>query len=87
VIKIIAWLVTGLVAALLVKYVVAGDRPNGVAGDAAVAAVGALLGGWFVKSLAPAAPFINALSILSAFAGAALMLALLRFFARRQRAT
>ena len=84
--KFLVWLTAGIVTALAVRRVVAVEGPSGLAGDLIVAAAGALLGGWFVKSLAPAARGINIWSVVAAFALATVLLMVLRLFAQNRAA-
>jgi len=82
--SILAWLVVGLIAGFLAKYVVPGEGPGGVVGDLIVGVVGAILGGWLFNMFGHiGATGINLYSILVAFVGAVVLLFIMRAFSRR----
>ena len=77
---ILSWLVVGLVAGWLAGMVMRGGG-YGVVGDIVLGIVGALIGGFLavkVFGLQDAVNGINAISILVAFIGAVLTVAVLR---------
>jgi uncharacterized membrane protein YeaQ/YmgE (transglycosylase-associated protein family) len=81
--SLLAWLIVGLVAGLLAKYVVPAG-PAGILGDIVVGVLGALLGGWLFNLLGYAGPSgVNLYSIFVAFIGAVILLAILRAVNRR----
>jgi uncharacterized membrane protein YeaQ/YmgE (transglycosylase-associated protein family) len=78
---ILSWIVVGLIAGWLAGLVMKGGG-FGVIGDIIVGIVGGLLGGWLANSVFHIAGAsmsgINLVSILVAFAGAVILLAVLR---------
>jgi uncharacterized membrane protein YeaQ/YmgE (transglycosylase-associated protein family) len=78
---ILSWIVVGLIAGWLAGVVMKGGG-FGIIGDIVVGIVGGLLGGWLATSVFHIAGAsmngINLVSILVAFAGAVILLALLR---------
>jgi len=77
---ILAWIVVGLIAGWLAGMVMRGGG-YGVLGDIIIGVVGALLGGWIATTflhIAGGMTGINLYSILVAFAGAVVLLVLLR---------
>jgi len=82
----IAWIVVGLVAGFLAKLVMPGtrDEPSGFLGTMLLGIVGAVIGGWIwnIALGAPGATGINIGSIIVAFVGACILIALLRLFTR-----
>ena len=81
---ILAWLVVGLIAGFLASQVMRGGG-YGLIGDIIVGVVGALIGGWLATTLLnmpnPVSG-INVTSIIVAFVGAVILLAVLRLFSR-----
>jgi uncharacterized membrane protein YeaQ/YmgE (transglycosylase-associated protein family) len=84
---ILAWLVVGLIAGWLASRVMRGGG-YGLIGDIIVGIVGALIGGFlattFLKMPNPVSG-INVTSILVAFVGAVILLAILRAVSGRRR--
>jgi uncharacterized membrane protein YeaQ/YmgE (transglycosylase-associated protein family) len=77
---ILSWIVVGLIAGFLAGMVMKGGG-YGVIGDIIVGVVGGLLGGWIASSLLHLGAGVNGInleSILVAFAGAVVLLILLR---------
>jgi uncharacterized membrane protein YeaQ/YmgE (transglycosylase-associated protein family) len=77
---ILSWIVVGLISGWLAGMVMKGGG-YGVIGDIIVGVVGGLLGGWIASSLLHIGAGVNGInleSILVAFAGAVVLLALLR---------
>jgi len=77
---ILSWIVVGLIAGWLAGMVMKGGG-YGVIGDIIVGVVGGLLGGWIATSLLHIGAGVNGInleSILVAFAGAVILLVLLR---------
>ena len=77
---ILAWIVVGLIAGWLAGMVMRGGG-YGVLGDIIVGVVGALLGGWIATTflhIGAGMTGINLYSILVAFAGAVVLIVLLR---------
>ncbi len=84
---LITWLIVGLVAGLLASAVVGGIG-HGLLGDIAVGVIGAVLGGWIFSTLQIALP-VGGLpgTILVAFIGAVVLLAIIRMARRRRPLT
>ncbi len=85
---LLAWIVVGLVAGWLASQVMKG-RGSGLIGDLVLGVVGALLGGFLASALLDipnAVNGINVTSILMAFIGAVILIALLRMVSGRRRA-
>ena len=83
---ILAWLVVGLVAGWLASVVMRGGG-FGLVGDIIVGVVGALIGGFLAATLLnipDAVNGINFTSILVAFIGAVILIAILRLFTGRR---
>ena len=84
---ILAWLVVGLIAGWLASRVMRGGG-YGLIGDIIVGVVGALIGGFLASTLLKipdAVNGINITSILVAFVGAVILLAILRAVGGRRR--
>ncbi len=84
---ILAWLVVGLIAGFLASQVMRGGG-YGLIGDIIVGVVGALIGGFLAANLLnmpDAVNGINVTSILVAFVGAVILIALLRLVSGRRR--
>ena len=84
---LLAWIVVGLVAGFLASSVMKG-RGSGLIGDLVLGVVGALLGGFLASVLLKipdAVNGINVTSILVAFVGAVILIALLRAISGRRR--
>ena len=83
---ILAWLVVGLIAGWLASMVMRGGG-YGLIGDIIVGVVGALIGGFLAATLLKipdAVNGINVTSILVAFIGAVILIAILRLFSGRR---
>jgi uncharacterized membrane protein YeaQ/YmgE (transglycosylase-associated protein family) len=84
---ILAWIVVGLIAGWLASQVMRGGG-YGLIGDIIVGIVGALLGGFLAANLLNmpnAVNGINITSILVAFIGAVILIAILRMVSGRRR--
>ncbi len=84
---ILAWLVVGLIAGWLASIVMRGGG-YGLIGDIIVGIVGALIGGFLAANLLnmpDAVNGINVTSILVAFVGAVILIAILRLVSGRRR--
>jgi uncharacterized membrane protein YeaQ/YmgE (transglycosylase-associated protein family) len=84
---ILSWLVVGLIAGFLASRVMRGGG-YGLVGDIIVGIVGALIGGFLAATLLnipDAVNGINLTSILVAFIGAVILIALLRLVSGRRR--
>jgi len=84
-IGIIAWIVVGLIAGVLAKWVMPGPDPGGIITTVLIGVVGAVVGGFAVNSLfgGPGMSGINLTSILVATLGAVILLAIYRLITRR----
>jgi uncharacterized membrane protein YeaQ/YmgE (transglycosylase-associated protein family) len=82
---IVAWIVVGLIAGVLAKWVMPGPDPGGVVVTALVGIVGAFVGGFVVNTLlgGPGVSGVNLPSILVATLGALILLAIHRLITRR----
>ena len=83
---ILAWLVVGLIAGWLASMVMRGGG-YGLIGDIIVGIVGALIGGFLASTLLNipnAVNGINITSIIVAFIGAVILIAILRLFSGRR---
>ena len=83
---ILAWIVVGLIAGWLAGMVMRGGG-YGLIGDIVIGIVGALLGGWIATTflhVAGGMSGINLYSILVAFAGAVVLLILVRLVSGRR---
>lgn len=84
---LLAWIVVGLVAGFLASQVMKGHG-SGLLGDILLGVVGALLGGFLASALLEipdAVNGINVTSIVVAFIGAVILIALLRAVSGRRR--
>jgi uncharacterized membrane protein YeaQ/YmgE (transglycosylase-associated protein family) len=85
--SILAWLVVGLIAGWLASQVMRGGG-YGLIGDIVVGVVGALIGGWLATTLLKMPNPVNGINIgtiIVAFIGAVILLAILRLFSRGRR--
>ncbi|MHC1771292.1 MAG: GlsB/YeaQ/YmgE family stress response membrane protein [Flexilinea sp.] len=85
---ILSWIVVGLIAGWLAGLVMRGDG-YGVIGNIVIGIVGGLLGGWIASSVLHIGAGMNGInleSILVAFAGAVVLLFLLRLLKGGKRA-
>jgi uncharacterized membrane protein YeaQ/YmgE (transglycosylase-associated protein family) len=84
---ILAWIVVGLIAGWLASMVVRGGG-YGLIGDIIVGIVGAVIGGFLASTflnMPDAVNGINVTSILVAFVGAVILIAILRLVSGRRR--
>jgi uncharacterized membrane protein YeaQ/YmgE (transglycosylase-associated protein family) len=79
---IVAWIVIGLIAGVLAKWVMPGPDPGGIVVTVLIGIVGAFAGGFVVSTLL-GAPGVNLPSILVATLGALILLAIHRLITRR----
>jgi uncharacterized membrane protein YeaQ/YmgE (transglycosylase-associated protein family) len=85
--SILSWIIVGVIAGFLAKYVVPGEGPGGVIGDLIIGMVGALIGGWVFNFFGHSgATGINLYSIVVAFVGAVILLFLVRLIPRGRAA-
>jgi len=84
---ILAWLVVGLIAGFFASRVMRGGG-YGLIGDIIVGVVGALIGGWLATTflhMPNPVSGINVTSVIVAFIGAVILIAVLRLFSRGRR--
>lgn len=82
---ILIWLVVGLIAGYLAKFVVPGEGPGGMIGDLVIGVVGALLGGWIFGLFGHSGiTGINIYSIVVALVGAVVLLFIARMVSGRR---
>jgi uncharacterized membrane protein YeaQ/YmgE (transglycosylase-associated protein family) len=82
--EIISWVVVGLIAGLLARWIVPGSGPAGFIITALIGMAGASIGGFIVRFLGGAgATGFNVWSILVAILGAIILLFLYGFIDRR----
>jgi uncharacterized membrane protein YeaQ/YmgE (transglycosylase-associated protein family) len=81
----VVWIVVGLIAGILAKWVMPGPDPGGVVVTALIGIVGALIGGWVLEWLGfgGSAGSFSLASILTATLGAIILLAIYRLLTRR----
>lgn len=79
-INIIVWIIVGAIAGWLASMVMGTNRSQGLLADIIVGIIGGFLGGWLLNVLGVggAVTGLNIGSILTAFLGAVVLLALLR---------
>jgi uncharacterized membrane protein YeaQ/YmgE (transglycosylase-associated protein family) len=76
---IISWLIVGLIAGFLAKYVVPGEGPGGILGDIIIGIIGAFIGGWVFNLFGHSGVSgLNIWSIIVAFVGAVILLFIIR---------
>jgi uncharacterized membrane protein YeaQ/YmgE (transglycosylase-associated protein family) len=82
---IVVWIVVGLVAGILAKWVMPGPDPGGIVVTALIGIVGAFIGGWALNLLGFAGSMgsFSLGSILMATLGAIVLLAIYRLLTRR----
>jgi uncharacterized membrane protein YeaQ/YmgE (transglycosylase-associated protein family) len=82
---IVAWIVVGLVAGILAKWVMPGPDPGGIVVTVLIGIVGAFIGGWVLDRLgfAGSAGGFGLGSILTATLGAIILLVIYRLLTRR----
>ncbi|HXM18726.1 MAG TPA: GlsB/YeaQ/YmgE family stress response membrane protein [Candidatus Tumulicola sp.] len=81
----ISWIVVGIIAGWLAKFVIRGEGPGGILGDLIIGVLGAILGGWIWNYFGHVgATGINIPSIIVAFVGAVILLFLARALTGRR---
>lgn len=85
--SILAWIVVGLIAGALAKFVLPGDDPGGCIVTTLIGIVGALLGGFLFDALfdVRVEGGVNLASIGVAIVGAIILLLIYRLVAGRRR--
>ncbi len=84
---ILSWIIVGLIAGILAKWIMPGRDPGGILVTILIGIVGAVIGGFLVGLVVPGDPIsgINITTILVATLGAIILLALYRWYAGRTR--
>jgi uncharacterized membrane protein YeaQ/YmgE (transglycosylase-associated protein family) len=82
---IVVWIVIGLIAGILAKWVMPGPDPGGIVVTVLIGIVGAFLGGWVLDLLGFSGSTGNfsLASILTATLGAIILLVIYRLLTRR----
>jgi len=82
---ILSWIVVGLIAGVLAKWIMPGRDPGGIIMTILIGIVGAIIGGFLVGVVVGGDPVsgINITTILVATLGAVVLLAIYRWFAGR----
>ena len=84
---LLAWIIVGVIAGFLAKFVMPGtrDEPSGFLGTMLLGIVGAVVGGWVWNLFLnrPGATGIDLGSIVVALVGACIVIGLMRLFDRR----
>jgi len=86
--SIFAWIIVGLIAGFLARWVLPGEEPGprGIFGDLLAGIIGAIVGGWVFGLLGlGGVTGINVGSILIAFVGAVIFLTIWRALAKGGR--
>ena len=84
--SILGWIVVGLVAGALAKFVLPGDDPGGCIVTSLIGIAGGVLGGFLSTALFEVeAEGVSLLSILVAMIGAIILLLIYRAVVRRKR--
>ncbi|HUF12539.1 MAG TPA: GlsB/YeaQ/YmgE family stress response membrane protein [Longimicrobiales bacterium] len=85
--NIIAWIIFGLIAGGLAKFIMPGKDPGGCIVTMVIGIVGALIGGFIGRALLgrSASPAFDLVSLLLAVLGAVILLAIYRAFVGRRR--
>lgn len=79
----VAWIIVGIIAGWLAKFVVKGEGPGGILGDLIIGVIGAVIGGWIWNYFGHVgATGINIPSIIVAFVGSIILLLIVRAFRR-----
>lgn len=84
---IIAWIILGLIAGALAKFIMPGNDPGGIIVTTLLGIVGALLGGFLASALFGVSPndgFFDLSTWISAIVGALIILAIYRAVAGRR---
>jgi uncharacterized membrane protein YeaQ/YmgE (transglycosylase-associated protein family) len=82
---LLSFLIVGLIAGFLAKYVVPGEGPGGILGDLIIGIIGAFIGGWvFTEFGHYGVTGLNVWSIIVAFVGAVILLFILRAISGRR---
>ncbi len=82
--SLVVWVIVGAIAGWLASLVMGTNRSQGLLADVFVGILGGVIGGFVLNSLgvAGAVTGINLASVVVAFIGAIILIALLRLFSR-----
>jgi uncharacterized membrane protein YeaQ/YmgE (transglycosylase-associated protein family) len=85
---ILSWILFGLIAGALAKFIMPGRDPGGIIVTILIGIAGGLLGGWLGSSVFGSAGVtgFNAMSFVWAVVGSLVLLAIYRLVAHRARA-
>ncbi|MEY8043552.1 MULTISPECIES: GlsB/YeaQ/YmgE family stress response membrane protein [Saccharopolyspora] len=85
---ILAWIVFGLIAGAIAKFILPGKDPGGIIVTMLIGVVGGLLGGWLGSTLlgAEGVSGFNVMSFVWAVIGSLILLVLYRLIFHRSRA-
>jgi uncharacterized membrane protein YeaQ/YmgE (transglycosylase-associated protein family) len=85
IVAIVAWIVVGIIAGILAKWVMPGPDPGGIVVTALIGIAGAFIGGWVLGALglAGGTGSFGLGSILTATLGAIILLTIYRLLTRR----
>lgn len=76
---IISWIVLGLIAGFVARWIVPGEGPGGIVGDIVVGILGAIIGGWIYGLFSHVGVTgFNLPSIVCAIIGAVVLLFIIR---------
>lgn len=76
---IISWIVLGLIAGFVARWIVPGEGPGGIVGDIVVGILGAIIGGWIYGLFSHVGVTgFNLPSIVCAIIGAVVLLFIVR---------
>ena len=78
--SIIFWIIVGLIAGALAKFVMPGDDPGGIVVTIILGIVGAVVGGWLLSFIGLGGGGGWIASIIAGFIGAVILLFLYRMF-------
>jgi uncharacterized membrane protein YeaQ/YmgE (transglycosylase-associated protein family) len=80
-----SYIIVGIIAGFLAKFVVRGEGPGGILGDMIIGIIGAILGGWLYNLFGHVgATGINIPSIICALIGSIILLLILRMIGGRK---
>lgn len=82
---ILAWIILGLIAGAVAKWIVPGEGPGGVLGDIIIGIIGAFIGGWLYSLFGHVGVTgFNIGSIICAIVGAVVLLFIVRAVSGRR---
>ncbi len=83
--NIIAWALLGLIAGLIAKALMPGEKPQGCVITTLLGMAGAMVGGWLANASGIGGPVnsLSLVSIITAAIGAAILLGLYQFITKK----